>query len=140
MRRVYEKSEEMTLREAYIRKLERHFGAEWKIEDKPRSPEMFCLTIYSCMAKSIVFHIIRYYKSNMRNWYVGYRRLWEEHRFLYPDPFYDSEITFDTDRVALNKIKWMLKISSSYAEKLGGVRYGKAGAKLRIQTIEYYTR
>ena len=138
--RVYERSEKMTLREAYTRKLERHFGAEWKIEDRPRSPEMFCLTIYSCMAKSIVFYIIKHYGCNIGNWYTGYRRLWEEHRFLYPDPFYDSEITFDTDRVALNRIKWMLKISSSYAEKLGGVRYGKAGAKLRIQTIEYYTR
>ena len=138
--RVYERSEEMTLREAYTRKLERHFGTEWKIEDRPRSPEMFYLTIYSCMAKSIVFYIIKQSGCNMKNLYAGYRRLWEEHRFLYPDPFYDSEITFDTDRVALNRIKWMLKISSSYAEKLGGVRYGKAGAKLRIQTIEYYTR
>lgn len=130
----------MTLREAYTKNLARHFGVEWKIEERSQSPEMFYLTIYSCMAKSIVFYIIKQSGCNMENWYAGYRRLWEEHRFLYPDPFYDSEITFDTDRVALNRIKWMLKISSSYAEKLGGVRYGKAGAKLRITSIEYYTR
>ena len=130
----------MTLREAYTRKLARHFGAEWKIEDRPRSPEMFYLTMYSCMAKSIVFYIIKHAGCNMKNLYVGYRRLWEEHRFLYPDPFYDSETTFDTDRVTLNRIKWMLKISSSYAEKMGGVRCGKAGAKLHITSIEYYTR
>lgn len=129
----------MKMKEAYAKLIARHFDAEWSISDKEFSLEMFYYLIYSCMAKTIAFHIIRHYENNTRNWYGGYRHLWTEHRFLCPDLFYESVITF-REKPVLSRIRWMLKISSSYAEKMGGVRCDKAGAKLRIQTIEYYTR
>lgn len=130
----------MTLREAYTRKLARHFDSHWEIEDRPRSLEMFHLMMYSCMAKSIVLYIIQHYEGNIKNCYTGYKILWEEHTFLYPDPFHDSLIVLNESEIDVSRIKKMIRASSLYAKKLGGVYCGKWGAYYRLHLIKCNTR
>ena len=123
------------MKEAYTKLIARHFDAEWELSDKEFDLNTFYHFMYYCMAKNIVFHIIRYYGNDEKKWYAGYRYLWREHNFLCPELFCKSVMMFDK-KPNLSRIRWMVRISSLYS----GVKLSKSGAKSCVEMIRYYTK